>query len=279
MFDYHIHSFYSGDIPEGMGSTVAELCETAIFRGFTEIAITDHFDVDGIYYGAFPKLDLEGVYRDVFEAKDRYADKLSVLFGLEIGQAIHMPKESKRLIDRFPFDYIIGSVHSVRGIVDISFLDLDKMGNEELLMLWKDYISEMKELIDWGYFDTLAHITYPYRYLKLAGREKLLDLEKNGREIFEPILRAIIRKGISLEVNTSGLRQGVGQTLPGFDLIRFYRELGGELITVGSDAHHARDIGMDIRETIIKLKEIGFDHITGYKNREPYMEKITNIIY
>lgn len=274
MFDYHMHTQYSGDIPAGKGSTVAELCEAAITRGFQEIAITDHCDIDGIYYGAFPKLDIEGVYRDIQAAREQFNSKLNILFGIEIGQACHMPKESKFLIDRFQFDYVIGSVHAVRGILDFSDLKINELDDSRLIMLWEQYISEMKELLDWGCFCTLAHITYPYRYYKFACREHLLDLENKGREVFEDILKTVIEKGISLEVNTSGLRQGLGQTLPNTDLIKFYKELGGEMITLGSDAHNARDVGADVRETAELLKSLGFKYITRYKDRKPYMQKI-----
>jgi len=191
VFDYHIHSQYSGDIPAGKGSTVNELCEAAIQKGFREIAITDHCDIDGVYYGAFPKLDIAGVYRDIVKARAQYAGRLNILFGIEIGQAWHMPKEAKFLIDRFEFDYVIGSVHSVRGILDFADLKMREMSDGELLALWEKYIGEMKELLDWGYFSTLAHITYPYRYLKFAGRESLIDLEKKGRAYFEDILKKI----------------------------------------------------------------------------------------
>ncbi len=274
VFDYHIHSQYSGDIPAGKGSTVNELCEAAIQKGFREIAITDHCDIDGVYYGAFPKLDIAGVYRDIVKARAQYAGRLNILFGIEIGQAWHMPKEAKFLIDRFEFDYVIGSVHSVRGILDFADLKMREMSDGELLALWEKYIGEMKELLDWGYFSTLAHITYPYRYLKFAGRESLIDLEKKGRAYFEDILKKAIEKGVSLEVNTSGLRQGLGQTLPNTDLIKFYKELGGEMITIGSDAHHARNLGADIRETAELLKSLGFQYITRYQDRKPYMQKI-----
>lgn len=274
MFDYHTHSQYSGDIPKGKGSTVNELCEAAISKGFQEIAITDHCDIDGIYYGAFPKLDIAVVYRDIVNAREQYAGRLNILFGIEIGQAWHMPKEAKFLIDRFDFDYVIGSVHSVRGIIDFADLKINELSDSELLELWEKYIREMKELLDWGYFCTLAHITYPYRYYKFAGREALLDLENKGRELFEDILKSVIEKGISLEVNTSGLRQGLGQTLPSTDLIKFYKELGGEMITIGSDAHNARDLGADIKNTAQLLKSLGFQYITRYKDRKPYMQKI-----
>jgi histidinol-phosphatase (PHP family) len=133
---------------------------------------------------------------------------------------------------------------------------------------------ELKVAVRVCYFCTLAHITYPYRYFKFGGREHLLALEETGRELFEDILKTVIDKGISLEVNTSGLRQGLGQTLPNTDLIKFYKELGGELITVGSDAHHARDLGADIKETAELLKSLGFKYITRYKDRKPYMQKL-----
>lgn len=274
MFDYHMHSLYSGDIPKGKGNSINELCENAISKGISEIAITDHYDVDGIYYGAFPMLDIGSVYRDILIAREKYGERLSVLFGIEIGQACHMPLETNRLLNRYPFDFVIGSVHSVRGIIDFAELKVETMDDKELLLLWDKYISEMKELIEWGNFCTLAHMTYPFRYLKFAGREQLLDLENKGREVFEDILKSIIKKGISLEVNTSGLRQGLGQTMPNDDLIRFYKELGGEMITIGSDAHCSRDIGADIEDTTEKLKAFGFEYITRYKNRKPYMVKI-----
>jgi histidinol-phosphatase (PHP family) len=170
MFDYHMHTQYSGDIPAGKGSTVAELCEAAIKRGLQEIAITDHCDIDGIYYGAFPKLDIEGVFRDIQAAREQFAGKLNILFGIEIGQACHMPKESKLLIDRFGFDYVIGSVHAVRGILDFADLKINELSDSECLCSGSNIFGEMKELLDWGLFSTLAHITYPYRYT-IRGRE------------------------------------------------------------------------------------------------------------
>ena len=269
-----MHSEYSGDIPKGKGSSVGELCENAIQKGFTEIAITDHYDMDGIYYGNFQKLDIDSVYRDILASREVYSDKLNILFGIEIGQAVHMPLEANRLLSRYPFDYVIGSVHAVRGIVDYSFLKINEMTDDELMRIWYRHLSEIKELIDWGNFCTLAHITYPYRYMKFAGRGELLDLKNKSREYFEDVLKAIIQKGISLEVNTSGLRQGLGTTMPGDELVRFYRELGGELITIGSDAHNASDIGADIANTTEKLKNMGFNQITRYKNRKPYMVEI-----
>lgn len=270
MLDYHMHTIYSDDVSEEKGSTVSGLCEAAISRGIKEIAVTDHCEINE----AFQNVDIDGIYRDILKAREKYGSKINVLFGIELGQAVHLPNEAKQITEKFPFDYIIGSVHAVRGLTDFHDLPLDKMQDSELLALWNKYISELEELAEWGHFCTLAHITYPFRYFKFAGREKLLDLENKGRELFEDVLRKIIQNGISLEVNTSGLRQGLGQTLPNDDIIRFYKELGGELITVGSDAHCARDVGCGIKETVEKLRAMGFKYITRYKNRKPYMEKI-----
>lgn len=269
MIDYHIHSHHSGDIPPGKGSSVDELCSAAVDKGIREIAITDHYDIDGIYYGAFREPDFNQIYKEVSIARDRYADKIRILFGIEIGQAVHMSKEASRLISRFPFDFVIGSVHAVRGLVDIFYLDLKTITEKEFLSLLTKYMTEMNELITWGEFDTLAHITYIFRYLKLAEREELFDLQKNGPELFSPIFERLIQAGKALEVNTSGLWQGLGYTLPGENLIKLYREMGGSKLTIGSDAHHAKDIGKGIEQTFANLKNIGFDYVLKYKKRVP----------
>ncbi|MBR4278725.1 MAG: PHP domain-containing protein [Clostridia bacterium] len=102
MFDNHSHTQYSGDIPKGKGNSVIELCQAALDLGLTGIAITDHFDIDGIRDGYFPPLDHESVARDINEAKSLFEGKLKVLHGIELGQATHMPEESRAQINSQP---------------------------------------------------------------------------------------------------------------------------------------------------------------------------------
>ncbi len=274
MFDNHSHTQYSCDIPKGEGSSVRELCLSAIEKGIKGIAITDHFDIDGIRDGFFAPLDHDSIARDIVNARDEFDGKLKILHGIELGQATHMPEESKQQLESQPYDIVLGSVHAVRGIIDFADTDIASLSKNEYVALWELYIREMLDTIEWGDIDVLTHITYPKRYYLANGIEDFPDIKNRGREYFEPVLNAVIKKGITLECNTSGLRQRMGECLPNEDLLRFYYELGGRDITVGSDAHHARDLGAGIATATEMLKGIGFTKLARFDKRNKYFESI-----
>lgn len=268
MFDIHSHTQYSGDIPAGKGNSVRELCLSAIEKGLKGIAITDHFDIDGIRDGFFPPLDHESVARDIMDAKEEFKGRLTVLHGIELGQATHMPEESHAQLRSQPYDIVLGSVHAVRGIIDFYDTDMTNIPRNEYVALWELYLKEMLDTIEWGNFDVLTHITYPKRYYLRDGITDFPDIKGKGREYFEPILKAVIDKGITLECNTSGLRQNIGECLPNRDLLEFYYELGGRDITLGSDAHKAIDLGAGFVEASEMLREIGFKYLTKFESRK-----------
>ena len=268
MFDYHSHSQYSGDIAHGKGSSIKELCAAACERGITELAVTDHCDIDGIIDGYFVPLDHESVYDDIMEAKEEFKGRLKLLFGIELGQGIHKPLESDELLKKYPYDIVLGSVHAVRGITDFSDSRIDLLTESERKDLWDRYLSELMETVEWGHFDVLTHITYPKRYYLKCGIKNFPDIANKGREYFEPILKAVIEKGITLECNTSGLRQIMGECLPNRDLLEFYYDLGGRDISLGSDAHNAIHIGAGIAEATEMLKSIGFKYAASFDQRK-----------
>lgn len=270
----HCHSLYSGDVDKTCGASIDALCETALALGLGSIAITDHLEIHQTMGHIFPPLDHEGIRRDIRAARETYEGKLEVVYGVELAQACHDLEQTNRTLSRYPYDFIIGSVHAVRGFPDFSDLDYPNVSDEMLKKAWGLYLAEQKELIDFENFDTLAHITYPYRYFKRAGRDALIDIFKKGRDYFETPFKRIIEKGIALEVNTSGLRQDTGTTFPHTDLIRFYRELGGDMVTVGSDAHYAKDLAADIRPTVLLLKELGFKNVFTFRERKPVPRKL-----
>lgn len=267
MFDNHSHTQYSGDIPAGKGNSVREMCISAIEKGLSGIAITDHFDIDGIRDGFFPPLDHDSIARDIALAREEFGNKLQILHGIELGQATHMPEESHAQLNSRPYDIVLGSVHAVRGIIDFADTDIKSMTKNEYLALWDLYIKEMLDTIEWGNFDVLTHITYPKRYYLANGITDFPDIKERGREYFEPVLKAVISKGITLECNTSGLRQAMGECLPNADLLSFYYELGGRDVTIGSDAHKARDLGANFKETTEMLKAIGFTKLAKFNRR------------
>lgn len=274
MFDNHSHSQYSCDIPKGKGSSIRELCISAIEKGFKGIAITDHFDIDGIRDGFFEPLDHDSIEMDIIKVREEFGDKIAILHGIELGQATHMPEESKHQLQSKPYDIVLGSIHAVRGIIDFADTDIASLAKNEYTALWELYITEMLDTIEWGDIDVLTHITYPKRYYLANNILDFPDIKGKGREYFEPVLKAVIKKGITLECNTSGLRQRMGECLPNEDLLRFYFELGGRDVTVGSDAHHARDIGAGIAEATEMLKNIGFTKLARFDKRNKYFESI-----
>ena len=122
--------------------------------------------------------------------------------------------------------------------------------------------------------DVIAHIGYTRRYMMKAGFDVRADMASFGDEL-DLLLRTAVENGTGIEVNTSGLRNAlIGETIPGFDVVRRYRELGGEIITLGSDAHMVSDAGGGLREGLELIRNAGFRYITGFKNRKPEFIRI-----
>lgn len=267
MHDCHTHSIYSEDVDKIKGSTIDAMAARAVELGLSSLAITDHLEIDKVVDPDYERLDSDGIRRDIAAAKEKYAGKLNVIYGVELAQMMHHPEITADWLKKYQYEYIIGSSHAVRGQIDFSYHELfDGRSDDELMALWYQYLDELREMLKVGGFDVLAHITYPTRYFKTAGKSSLLDIDNHGREYFEDILKTLIDNGIALEINTSGLRQSLGVTLPNRDLATFYYELGGREISFGSDAHYACDIGKGLREGYEMCRDIGFKYVMVIEN-------------
>lgn len=260
--DNHTHTRYSFD-----GSESAEaLCESAIAAGVHEISITDHYDIDGITEGIYTPYLAEEARAEIFSAREKYAGRLQVNYGIELGQANHMPKESIEFVRKNGFDYVLGSIHNLRGVPDFCFMKYEDMSDRLIETLIERSLDEILEIAKLDYITTLAHITYPHRYATLAKRE--VDLMK-FTDRFRAIFREIIQRGISLEINTSTLRT-VGITLPTYPVFELYRECGGELVSFGSDSHKAEFVGYRIPEAQKVLADMGFSYQTVIREGKAY---------
>lgn len=265
LYDYHMHSLYS---PDGR-STISELCVSAIASGMKEIAITDHFeptpgDETYSYYNA------KSYFFDILLGNTIFDKKLKIKFGVELGQPHLFPESSEKLIETNSYDYVLGSAHKMVDGKDFSEVIYTK---DNLSTYCNVYLDELKALAKWNKFDCLGHLDLVKRYAALY------DLKVNlmeYRERLEEILKIVISNGKGIEVNTSGLRQSSGECLPGLDIIKLYKELGGEIITVGSDSHISSDVGKGISEAIKLVQLAGFDYMTVFTNRQPTMIKISD---
>lgn len=259
--DSHTHSINSFD---GRDS-VMMLAERASNMGLYSITITDHCECHEISERDYHK-DILSSVTDVIKASAVYNDKVRIYKGIELGQPTqnHLAADDALLIA--DFDFVLGSLHNLKNERDFYFLEYTQENFHGLLLR---YFDELLELAGTDYFDSLAHLTYPFRYIA-ANPDLAFDSEVYQEQI-DAILEVLVRNNKALEVNTSGLRQVIGKTLPDEAVVRRFRELGGKFVTLGSDAHRWGDIGAGIEEGLEMLLRCGYTHFTVYEKREPRM--------
>lgn len=263
--DFHTHTCFSTDseIP------VREMIEQAAECGLKTLCITDHWDED--YPNGLEKtqeipfrFELDAYGKTLEKLRDEYRDKLDLRIGVEIGLQPHLGTFYKEFVKRYPFDFVIGSVHLVNGI-DPYFGELFReLGDEEgYRETWRQTVQNVRQI---GDFDVLGHLDYVVRYG--IEQEKEYSYRKFADEIDE-ILKILIERGKGLEVNTAGLKYGLPFAHPHPDILKRYRELGGEIITVGSDAHRPEHIAYEFAKIAEILQECGFRYYAEYRNRHP----------
>jgi len=264
--DSHLHTTNSFD----GNYSLDKMCAAAVRAGISEIAVTEHCDIDCILDGIYPPYDEAKIREDIKAARDKYDGLLRIDHGVELGQAHLRLEESKALLERDDYDFVLGSLHNLPDVPDFSLLKFDKMTIEQAVSLWERSLTEVNKLVRCGLINSLAHITYPIRYITLAG--KSIDLVKYYPQL-EEIFGYMIENGIALEINSSGIRQGLGFTLPSEEILRFYVKCGGRMVTVGSDAHFAEHIGADIPAVYDMLHDAGLDSVTVFRERRPEFVK------
>ena len=265
-FDLHTHCTLSFDGE----STAEEMVKRAVSLGIKHYALTDHVDLGGF---PDPEFDLEatvnGAREQIPALQKKYADEIDLIYGVELGQAVHEPEKAEKLLSANSYDFVIGSLHNIRGHEDFYFLDYKSQDVQALL---DEYFDELLETAENADFDIMAHITYPLRYI--VGEQGMnIDMNRYYGRI-DDILRALIKNGRGTEINTSGLRQKYGRTFPEPGIVRRYRELGGRILTIGSDAHRTSDLGNGISEGIKIAKDAGFEEAAIFKQRKPLFVKI-----
>lgn len=265
--DMHTHSDNSFDAK----NTVDEMCQAAIDRGLYALAITDHCEAPFIRFGAdceFGSFDeqIPKSFADATRAREKYAGQLKVLRGLELGEPMHDPSCTEKALSYGDFDFTLASVHGMRNMLDFYYMNYTGLDVDDLL---KRYFDELCETAAFPHFDSLAHLTYPLRYIG-AGTGKIPDLSKHQDSI-DTIFKILIKNKKALEINVSGLFKELKTTLPDEALVSRFKELGGEYITIGTDAHSADMVGKGIAEGIAVAKRAGFTQYAIYEKHQPIM--------
>lgn len=257
--DFHMHTNFSTDasvFPEKM-------IQGAVQKGLQTICITDHMDKD---------YDMEGTqfvfcpdkYFSVFrELQEKYRSQIEVRIGVEMGLQPHLKTFINDYVNKYSFDFVIGSIHLICGKDPYSeresFLEdkaLYRMGFEQILECVKENMN----------FDVLGHMDYVVRY----GREKEKSYFcQEYMEVVDEIMRSLIIQGKGIELNTAGLKYGLPFAHPHPRFLKRYKELGGEIITVGSDAHKPEHIAYEFEIAKQILVGCGFKYYTEFKERKP----------
>lgn len=264
MIDYHLHTGCSHDA-EG---SIIETCEAAVKAGLREICITEHLDFEPTddCYGYF---DYDLIKNEIDAARIAFAGKLEIRFGAEFD---FIPKYRSQIRDSaasMDFDFILGAVHWINE-TPLVFPD-ECFAGKSAIEAYTPYFETVLALVETGIFDSLAHLDICKRHgMRFYGA---FDL-KPFSEIIDRILRGVIERDMCLEVNSSGLRRGSGETFPGRPILQRYYDMGGRLITVGSDSHNPENVGFGINQAIDLIKEVGFGEISVYNQRIRYGKAI-----
>lgn len=254
--DYHIHTLAS---PDGK-DTADALAAAAAERGITEIALTDHCDCDAPPGDPW-HYDFDASRRVFSAAKDTRG--VTVKFGVELGQCDYNREFAGAVLANADYDFVIGSLHKLKGCPDFYYLDYQNIDIDECL---RQHFDETERMCRTGDFEVLGHLTYPFRYAPAFGLS--LSIEPYWQQVTN-ILKILIDRGMGIEVNTGALFSDLGETMPPEPVIRLYRELGGTVLTVGSDAHAAERVGEGFKQVCDMLSRIGFTHFTVFDRRTP----------
>ncbi|MGL5202484.1 histidinol-phosphatase HisJ family protein [Cetobacterium sp.] len=266
--DYHIHSSFSGDSVEDLN----RICKKAIELGIKEIAITDHMDLDvkvveddlNFY------LNLDEYVPTILKLKEFYKKDLDIKLGMEFGVQKHLGEIGDELIKKYPFDFIISSVHTVdKLLVDQKEFWNDKTRDEAHD---KYFFEILKSVENFNQFSVQGHLDFITRYGGL-DKKGFIDYIRY-QDLIDSILKKLISKGKGIEINTSGIRYNENRFYPCDNIIKRYFELGGEIITIGSDSHKASDLGKDFRRAYDFLESIGVKYISSFDQLDVSFKKI-----
>lgn len=267
--DFHMHTAFSSD----SDASPESMAEGALKKGLNTICITDHMDKDYPFYKEMGEnafvFDVDAYFQKLRKMQKQYKGQIEIRIGIELGLQPHLGEYCREITEKYPFDFVIGSLHVLKRKDPYYREDFSELTDEELYRLTFQEMSEILKNVD--AFDVLGHMDYIVRYGKYQAKEY-------SYAAFAPYLNEILKKviemGKGIELNTAGLKYGLGFCHPHPDVLRRYRELGGEIITVGSDGHKPEHIAYEFQKASGILQECGFRYYTEFKGRKPDFIKL-----
>ena len=273
--DMHMHTWFSTDSE----ACPCDMADEAVRKGLKTICFTDHFDKDDLEWGEEGIFDVDAYFVEMQKLQEEYAGKLNIRTGIELGLRTYLKDYYEELTKKYPFDFVIGSVHNVPYKKDaegnILYTDpaaeklfTDRTDKEAYRLMMETTLENVRTS---DCFQTLGHLDYVVRYGK--SREKEYSYTDYA-DIIDEILKLLIEKEKGLEVNSAGLKYGLPFAHPHPDVLKRYRELGGEIITIGADAHKPEHIAYDFAKAEEILKSCGFKYYTEFFEQKPVFKQL-----
>lgn len=258
--DFHTHTSFSADSDTPM----EDMVKKALSLGLETICFTDHMDYDfPEQYNINFEFDVKEYFKCIDMLSEKYRGQITILKGIELGLQPICSEKCKKLINSFDFDFIIASSHIVNN--EDPYYDSfwsNRSESEGYRLYFQSIIDNINSFSD---FDAYGHIDYIVRYGPCKNRNYSYT---KYAEMIDEILIKLITLNKALEINTAGFKYGLSQPNPQTDVIKRYKELGGELITFGSDAHEPQYISYSFDKAEKIIAAIGFKYYTIYKNRQ-----------
>lgn len=255
--DYHMHSIDSCDST----ATMEAMCASALAHGLREIAFTEHLDLNP--GDQCPGFYQPGRYFERLEAaRAQFGPQgLVIRAGVEIGEP-HLYAEAHRaVLERWPYDVALGSLHwtGPHSVFDKAYYRVRSPRDA-----FAPYFMELAEMVRGGGFEILAHVDV----VKRVGYDVYTRFDtREWEDLFRPVWQACIEGGIAVEINTAGYRRGVHEAHPALEALRWYRQMGGDLLTLGSDAHRPGHVAHRFDDALALARAAGFTRLCTFEQR------------
>lgn len=263
MFDFHVHTYYSGDCSIAMEDYIAP----ALSKGIKGICFTDHLDIDFPNQNVKFHFDYSKYLNEINQLKDKYKGKLEIFVGIEFGMQPHILEIEQSFFLNKSFDYILGSLHTAgrKDLYDGDFLQ-NHSEHQGIIKYFEDLIYCAK---NFKRYNNVGHLDVIARYVSKGGFNA-----SSYMDYIEEVLRIVIQENKGIELNTSGKRYDLPNFHPEPSILKLYKDLGGEVITLGSDSHNPSTLAHGFDEAAELLQRSGFKYYTIFKNGKPEFIKL-----
>lgn len=261
-----MHSDFSADCSIPMEDMVQE----AIKKGLKEICFTEHIDYEYPDKDFVFEFDLKKYDEQIKHLQQKHANEITIRKGIELGLQPYLIDRYERLMDDETFDFTLLSIHTAdkKGLHDGDFF-----AGRSIEASYEKYYEELLYCVkNFKQFSVLAHLDLVKRYT--IDQQPTNDFHGLIKDIFAEIIPA----GKGIEINTSGTRYGLPTAMPSNDILKLYKQSGGEIVTLGSDAHRPAELGYEFKNSLELLNSIGFKYIASFEKQKPQFHTINSLL-